>query len=150
MDSHEVQCEKEYGSDPRADTGTLFFPEKIVMEKHSMTPSPNQSWSTETKSPGFEEPVGDSINNQNSKPTVNPGRRSTEMELANESKFSGEQTTFATSSLNTMGAKKKYKSADDDTMQVDESPNGEKPGAEEWRLKNSRKAHNTLTTDMIS
>ena len=107
MDSHEIQCEKEYGSDPRADTGTLFFPEKIVMEKHSMTPSPNQSWSTETKSPGFEEPVGDSINNQNSKPTVNPGRRSTEMELANESKFSGEQTTFATSSLNTMGAKKK-------------------------------------------
>ena len=54
----------------------------------------------ETKSSGFEEPVGDSINDQNSKPTVNPGRRSTVMELASE-------TTVATSSLNTMGIKSK-------------------------------------------
>ena len=34
----------------------------------------------------------------------------------NESKFSGEQTTITTSSLNTMGTKKKYKSADDDGL----------------------------------
>ena len=72
------------------------------------------------------------------------------MELANESKFSSEQTTFATSSLNTMGTKKKYKSADDDRMQADENMNGEKPGAEAWRLIHSRYAQNTLTADMIS
>ena len=34
---HEIQCEKEYGIDPRADPGTLFFPDKIVMEQHSLT-----------------------------------------------------------------------------------------------------------------
>ena len=28
IDSHEIQCEKEYESDLRADTGTLFFPDK--------------------------------------------------------------------------------------------------------------------------
>ena len=27
-DSHEIQCEKEYAIDLRADTGTLFFPDK--------------------------------------------------------------------------------------------------------------------------
>ena len=27
-DSHEIQCEKEYGIDPRADPVTLFFPDK--------------------------------------------------------------------------------------------------------------------------
>ena len=42
MDSHEIQCEKEYEIDLRADTGTLFFPDKIVMEQHSLTPS--QPW----------------------------------------------------------------------------------------------------------
>ena len=47
---------------------------------------------------------------------TNLGRRSTMMELAsatplNESKFSGEQTTVATSSLNTMGTKRKHKRA---------------------------------------
>ena len=31
MDSHAIQCEKEYWSDLRTDTGTLFFPDKIVM-----------------------------------------------------------------------------------------------------------------------
>ena len=36
MDSHEIQCEKECWSDLRADTGTLFFPDKIVMEQHSL------------------------------------------------------------------------------------------------------------------
>ena len=49
MDSHETQCEKEYWSDLRADTGTLFLPGTIVMEQHSSTPSPSQSWSKETK-----------------------------------------------------------------------------------------------------
>ena len=42
MDSHEIQREKEYGIDPRADTGTLFFPEKIVMQQHSLTHFPSQ------------------------------------------------------------------------------------------------------------
>ena len=49
MDSHETQCEKEYWSDLRADTGILFLPGTIVMEQHSSTPSPSQSWSKETK-----------------------------------------------------------------------------------------------------
>ena len=83
----------------RADTGTLFLLGKIVMEQHHSTPSPSQSWSKETKSSGFTKPVNDSITDQNSKPTVNPGRRSTAMELANDSTFSGEQTTIATSSV---------------------------------------------------
>ena len=111
MDSHEIQCEKEYWSDPRGDTGTLFFPDKIVMEQHSLKHSPSQSWSKETKSSGFEESVGDSTNDQNSAKmpemwiaNTKPGGRSTLMEVAsvtplNESKFSGEQTTVTTSSL---------------------------------------------------
>ena len=41
-DSHEIQCEKEYGIDPRADFVTLFFPDKIVTEQHSLTPG--QLW----------------------------------------------------------------------------------------------------------
>ena len=128
MDSHEIQCEKEYWSDLRADTGTLFFPGKIVMEQHSSTPSPSQSWSKETKSSGFEESGCDSTNDQNSKPTVNLGKRSTVMELSNDSTFSGEQTTIATSSLNTMGTKRKHKNADDDRMQVDSLKKGD-PGS---------------------
>ena len=85
-----------------------------MTEQHSSTLSPSQSCSKDTNISGFEEPVGDSINDQNSKPTVNLGRRSTVMELANDSKFSGEETTIAISSLNTKGTKNKYKSADDD------------------------------------
>ena len=72
-----------------------------------MTHSTSQSWSKETKSSGFEESVGSSTNDQDSAKmpemwiaTVNPGRRSTVMELASE-------TTVATSSLNTMGTKSK-------------------------------------------
>ena len=34
----------------------------------------------------------------------------------NESKFSGEQTTVTTSSLNTIGSKRKHKNADDDRI----------------------------------
>ena len=131
MDSHEIQCEKEYWIDPRADTGTLFLPGKIVMEQHSLIYLPSQFWSKETKSSGFEESVGDLPNDQNSAKMqekwiadTNPGRRSTVMEPAsatplNESKFSGEQTTVTTSSLNTMGTKRKHKSADNDRMQAD-------------------------------
>ena len=64
---------------------------------------------------------------------TNPGRRSTVMELAsatplNESKFSGEQTAVTTNSLNTMGTKRKHKSADDDRMQVDSLEKGD-PGS---------------------
>ena len=31
--------------DRRADTGTLLFPDKIVMEQHSLTHLPSQAWS---------------------------------------------------------------------------------------------------------
>ena len=125
MDSHEIQCEKGYWSDLRSDVGTLFFLGKIVMEQLNSTLSPSQSWSKETNGSGFEEPVGDSINDQNSKPTVNLGRRSTVMELANVFRFSGEQTTSATSSLNTVVTKRKHKSADDDRMQADSLKKGD-------------------------
>ena len=128
IDSHEIQCEKECEIDLRADTGTMFLPGKIVMEQHNSTHSPSQSWSKETKSSGFEEPVGGSINDQKSKPTVNLDRRSTVMELANDSKFSGEQTTITTSSLNTIGTKRKHKNADDDWMQADSFKKGD-PGS---------------------
>ena len=53
MDSHAIQCEKEYWSDLRADTGTLCFPDKIVMEQHSLTPS--QPW---CKVPGVNQRIG--------------------------------------------------------------------------------------------
>ena len=128
MDSHAVQCEKEYWSDL-----PLFLPGKIVMEQHHSTPSPSQSWSKETKSSGFEESVGDSINDQNSEPTVNPGGHLTVMELANDSKFSGEQTTITTRSLNTMGTKRKHKIADADRMQADSLKKGD-PGS--WTSEN--------------
>ena len=128
MDSHARHCEKKYWSDLRADTGTLFFPGKIVMEQHNLTHFPSQSLSKETECSGFEETVGDSTNEQHSAKmpemwiaNTNPGRRSTVMELAsatplNESKFCGEQTTVRTSSLNTMGTKGKHKSADDNKI----------------------------------
>ena len=59
---------------------------------------------------------------------TDPGRRSAVMELAsttllNESKFSGEQTTVTTSSLNTMGTKRKPTSADN-RMQADSLKKG--------------------------
>ena len=134
MDSHEIQCEKEHWSDIRTDIGTLFLLGKIVMEQHSLTHFPSYSWSKETKSSGFEESVGDSTNDQNTAKmwitNTNLGRRSTVMELAsatplNESKFSGEQTTVTTSSLSTMGTKRKHKSADGDRMQADSLKNGD-------------------------
>ena len=118
------------------------------MEQHNSTPSPSQSWSKETKSSGFEEPVGDSISDQNSKPTVNPGRRSTVMKLANDSKFSGGQTTITTSSLNTMGTK--YKSADEDRMQADDNMNGVRPKAEAWRPIHNRYVQSAPSAEMIS
>ena len=141
MDSPEILCEEECWSDLRADTGTLFLPAKIVMEQHI------QSRSKETKSSGFEEPVGDSISDQNSKPTVNLGGRSTVMELANDSKFSGEHTTIASSSLNTMGTIRKCKSADDE---ADDKLNGVKSKAEAWRPIYSRYVQNTPSTKMIN
>ena len=95
--------------------------------------------------------------------TVDPGRRSTVMELASE-------TTVVTSSLNTMGTKSKNTGKGKDnhvdvvetnqpsetasTMSAiesgdaDESMNMVKPGTETWRLIHSRYAQNT--TEMIS
>ena len=72
------------------------------------------------------------------------------MELASDSKFSGEQTTITTSSLNTMDTKKKYKSANDDKMQADDNVNGIRPKAEAWRPIHSRYAQNTPSAEMIS
>ena len=66
MDSHEIQCEKGYWSDLRADTGTLFFPDKIATEPHRLTHFPSQSWSKETKISGFEELAGELTNNRDS------------------------------------------------------------------------------------
>ena len=57
MDSHEIQGEDEYWSDLRADAGTLFLPDKIAMEPHSLTHFPSQPWSKETKCSGFEESI---------------------------------------------------------------------------------------------
>ena len=140
---------------------------------NSLTHSPSQSWSKETQSSGFEESVSNSTNDQDSAKmsemlitTVNPGRRSTVMELASE-------TTVATSSLNTMGTKSKNTSKGKDnhvdvveteqpqpssetasTMSAiesglaDESMNMVKPGTEAWRLVHSRYAQNTA--EMIS
>ena len=89
MDSHEIQCEKEYGIDLRADTGPWFLPGKIVMEQHSLTHFPNQPWSKETKSSGLEESAGELITNRDSAKMLemwiantNPGKRSTMMKLA--------------------------------------------------------------------
>ena len=48
-DSHEIQGEKGYWSDLRADTGTLFLPDKIAMEQDNLTHFPSQPWSKETK-----------------------------------------------------------------------------------------------------
>ena len=72
------------------------------------------------------------------------------MELANDSKFSGERTTITTCSFNMMGTKKKYKSADDDRMQAYDNMNGVRPKAAAWRPTHSRYAQNTLTTELIS
>ena len=101
---------------------------------------PSQPWSKETKSSGFEESAGELTNSRDSAKMLemlitntNPVRRSTMMELASatplsESKFSGRQTTVTTSSLNTMGTKRKHKSADDDEMQTDSLKKGD-PGS---------------------
>ena len=49
MDSHEIQSEKDYWSDLRADTGTVFLPDKIAVEPHSLTHFPSQPRSKENK-----------------------------------------------------------------------------------------------------
>ena len=89
------------------DTSTKEAVADDTANSNSLTHSPSQSWSKETKSSGFEESVGNSTNDQDPAKmremwitTVNPGRRSTVMELASE-------TTVATSSLNTTGTKSK-------------------------------------------
>ena len=66
MDSHEIQCEKDYWRDLRADTGTVFLPGKIVVEQHNLTHFPSQPWSKETKSSGFEESAGELTNDRDS------------------------------------------------------------------------------------
>ena len=50
MDSHEIQSEKEYGSDLRTDTGTLFLQDKITVEPHNLTHFLSEPWSKEIKS----------------------------------------------------------------------------------------------------
>ena len=76
------------------------------------------------------------------------GRRSTVMELAsatplNESQFSGRQTTVTTSSLNTMGTKRKHKSGDDDKMQADSLKKGD-PGS--WTSENGKEPQTARPT----
>ena len=135
---------------------------------NSLTHSPSQFWSKETKSSGFVEPVGNATKDQDSAKmpemwTVDLCRRSTVMELASE-------TTVATNSLNTMGTKSKHAGKGTDnhvdvvetnqpsetasTMSAierddaDESMDMVKPGTVAWRLIHSRCAQNT--TEMIS
>ena len=155
MDSHEIQCEKEYWSDLRADTGSLFLPGKIVMEQHNLTHFPSQPWSKEAKSSRFEESAGELTNDRDPAKmpemwiaNTNPGSPSTVMELTsatpvNESKFSSEETTVTTSSLNTMGTKRKHKSAYDDRMQVDSLKKGD-PGS--WMSENGNELQTAQPT----
>ena len=60
-----------------------------------------------------------------------------------ESKFSGKQTTVSTSSLNTMGTKRKHKSADDDKMQAGSLKKGD-PGS--WTSENGNKLQTARPT----
>ena len=65
MDSHEIQCEKEYWSDLCADVGTL----PSVQDRDETTQFglfPIQSWRKETKCSRFEEPVVGLTNNRDS------------------------------------------------------------------------------------
>ena len=131
------------------------FPDKIALEPHSLTHFLSHLWSKETKSSGFEDSVGELTNDQDSAKmpemwmaNTNPGRRSTVVELAsatplNESKFSGKQTTAATSSLNTMGTKRKHKSADDDRMQANSLKKGD-PGS--WMSENGNELQTARPT----
>ena len=136
---------------------------------NSLTHSPSQSWSKETKSSGFEESVCNSTNDQDSAKmpemwitTFDPGRLSTVMELASE-------TTVATSSLKQWVPRVKTQvkgktitqtlwkrtrpSETASTMSAiesgdaDESMNMVKPGTEAWRLIHSRYAQNTTEND---
>ena len=103
---------------------------------------------------GFEESVGDLTTNRDLAKTpemwitnTTPGRHSTMMEFASatpliESKFSVEQTTITTSSLNTMGTKRKHESADDDKMQAD-SLKQRDPGS--WTVREWERAANSTT-----
>ena len=65
------------------------------------------------------------------------------MELANDSKFSGEQTTVTTCSLNTMGTKKNHKNADDDRMHADSLKKGD-PGS--WTSDNGNELQTAQST----
>ena len=86
MDSHEIQCEKKYWNDLRADTGTLFLPGKIVMEQHNLTHTLRVNpGAKRQKSSGFEESAGETNDRDLAKmhemwiANTNPGRRSTVM-----------------------------------------------------------------------
>ena len=154
MDSHEIQCEKEYRIDRRADTGTLFFPDKIVMEQHSLTQS--QPWCK----------VQESIKGLNDKHS--------EFEMKQENVTDTPQCAISTiDRRNTGKGKSKYtgkgKGKHVDVMETnqpsetevntvlaivsgddDESMDIVRPEAEARRLIHSRYAQNTLTTEMIS
>ena len=54
MDSHEIQCEKDYWIDLRADPETLFFPDKIVMTQHMLINFPESTKRLNDKHSKFE------------------------------------------------------------------------------------------------
>ena len=154
MDSHEIQCEKECWSDLRADTGSLFLLDKIVMEQHSLTHHPSQPWCK----------VQESIKGMNDK--IEQGNVTDRPQCLISTIDHGEQIDHRNGgrgkSKHTGKGKGKHVVETNQPSETastvlaivdgdaDESMDMVRPEAEAWRLIHSRYAQNTLTAEMIS
>ena len=155
MDSHEIQCEKEYWNDPRADPGTLFFPDKIVTEQHSLTHFPSQPWCN------VQESIK-GLKDKHSKLEIEQGNVTATPQCVISTIDHGEQVghiiTGKGKSKHTGIGKGKHVDVVEtaSTMwatvggDADESMDMVRPEAEAWPLIHSGFAQNTLTTEMIS
>ena len=164
MDSHEIQCEKEYWNDLPADTGTLFFPDKIVMEQHNLTHFPSQPWCK------VQEAIK-GLNDEHSKfeieqVNVTDTRQCVISTIDHVEQVDHRKTGKGKSKHTGKGKGKHVDVVETEQPQpsetattvlaivegdADESMDMVRPnGAEAWRLIHSRYAQNNLTADMIS
>ena len=163
MDSHEIQCEKDYWIDPRADPETLFFPDKIVMEQHSLTHFPNQSWCKVQESiKGFNDKHSKfEIEQENvtDKPqcVISIIDHGDQVDHRNTGKGKSKHTGKGKGKhVDVVETEQPQPSETASTMlaiaggDADENMDRVTPEAEAWRLIHCRYAQNTLTAEMIS
>ena len=163
MDSHEILCEKEYWSDLRTDTSTLFFPDKIVMEQYSLTHFPSQLWCKVQESIKGLSDKHSKFEIEQEKVTDTPQRVISTIDH-------GEQIDHRNTGKGKSKHTRKEKGKHVDVVETeqpqpsdtastvfaivsgvpDQNMDRVRPEVEAWRLIHSRYAQNTLTAEMNS